>query len=114
LFIKKERLNILNTNYIDGPADLVIEVISPDSKKRDTEEKFIEYQSNKIKEYWLIDYENKSCEFFVLEKDKYQKVEPKGGIYYSNVLTGFWLKVDWLFEEPLPKIIELIKKYKLL
>ncbi len=38
-----------------GMADLVIEVVSDDSVARDRADKFYEYQTAGIQEYWIID-----------------------------------------------------------
>jgi putative restriction endonuclease len=44
LFIAHEHLDRLKNVYLDGPADLVVEIISPDSRGRDRGEKFYEYE----------------------------------------------------------------------
>jgi Uma2 family endonuclease len=52
--------------YVDGPADLVIEVVSPESRVRDRREKFREYQVAGVAEYWLIDPMQKTGEVYAL------------------------------------------------
>jgi Uma2 family endonuclease len=110
LFISKANLGKLNSIYLDGPADLVVEIISPESERKDREEKFSEYQQAGIKEYWLIDPYKKQADFYVLEKGTFNKKEPKKGIYYSRIVEGFWLDVNWLFKEPLPNVQRTIIK----
>ncbi len=97
----------LTATYIDGPADVVVEVISPESRDRDRIEKFREYAKAGIPEYWLIDPELKTAEFYTLHAGAY---EPAGidaeGRFWSNVLPCFWLVVTWLWEPPsLPDIL---------
>jgi hypothetical protein len=42
-------------------------------------------------------------------------VEPDaGGQYRSSVLPGFWLKVDWLWQEPPPKVLDVLHELGLL
>ncbi|MEJ7756097.1 MAG: Uma2 family endonuclease [Nocardioidaceae bacterium] len=53
--------------YLDGAADLAIEIISPESIGRDRGEKFVEYEAAGIREYWLIDPERRQAEFYRLE-----------------------------------------------
>lgn len=55
LFIARERLDRIQYSYLDGPADLVVEIISPDSRARDRGEKFYEYEQGGVREYWLLD-----------------------------------------------------------
>jgi Uma2 family endonuclease len=38
-----------------GPADICIEVVSPESVARDYGEKFAEYEKAGVKEYWIFD-----------------------------------------------------------
>jgi Uma2 family endonuclease len=44
LFIAREHLDRLRDTYLEGPADLVVEIISRDSRARDRGEKFYEYE----------------------------------------------------------------------
>lgn len=45
----------MKETYLDGPADLVVGIVSPDSVGRDRGEKFYEYAQGGVPEYWLID-----------------------------------------------------------
>ncbi len=94
----RERLQPL---FIDGPADLVIEIVSPSGARRDYVEKFREYEAGGVPEYWVIDPENREASFFLLREGRYEIAEPEAdGSFRSRVLDGFWLKVDWLWERP--------------
>lgn len=66
MFIAKENVGRIARTFLDGPADLVIETISPQSVARDRTQKFAEYQAAGIREYWLIDPPRKQAEFYVL------------------------------------------------
>lgn len=59
-----------NKGY-EGVPILVVEVISPSSVKRDRELKKEAYEKFGVKEYWIIDINNKSVEQYVLGKSKY-------------------------------------------
>ena len=107
-FVSKANLTRVTKKYFDGPPDLIIEVVSDDSVSRDRADKFEEYEDAGVKEYWIIDPRprRRRADFFQLGADgKYQPV-PVGadGRYRSQVLPGFWIKVGWLWEEPLPKL----------
>ena len=54
VFISTERLDIIKTRLM-GAADLVAEVISPNSRRRDRIDKRDLYEQHGVKEYWLID-----------------------------------------------------------
>lgn len=108
LFIRKEHLASVKDTYIQGPADLVVEIVSPESAGRDRGDKFYEYRAAGIPEYWLIDPMLTQAEFYQLDaQGRYQLVPPDAqGIYRSQVLPGFWVRVDWLWQDPLPDAVQ--------
>jgi Uma2 family endonuclease len=67
LFISTEKLKHLKRNYLDGPADLVVEIVSPDSQARDRGDKFYEYEEAGVIEYWILDQTRKRAEFIISE-----------------------------------------------
>jgi Uma2 family endonuclease len=115
LFIAQEHLDRLKNTYLDGPADLVVEVISRDSRARDRGEKFYEYEQGGVREYWLLDYLRRQAEFYQLGSDGIYRSVPVGadGIYRSAVLDGLWLRVEWLWQEPLPLLLRVLKEWGL-
>lgn len=104
LFLAKAHLSRLKKAYLDGPADLVVEIVSPESIERDRSTKLYEYQEAGIPEYWLIDPDLKEAKLYQLDTaGHYSLMQPdESDIYHSTVLPGFWLRVDWLWQEPLP------------
>jgi len=111
LFVAKERLERIKEAYLDGPADLVVEIVSADSGGRDRGEKFYEYEAAGVREYWLIDPERQQAEFYQLGQDgRYRLVAPdEHGRYRSAVLGGLWLDVGWLWQQPLPRVIDVLR-----
>lgn len=107
LFVATAHLDRLQPTYLDGPADIVIEIISPESEGRDRGKKYYEYQDNGVAEYWLIDPQREVAEFYRLdEHGHYAVVTPDAqGIYQSRALPRFWLRVAWLWQNPLPNPI---------
>jgi Uma2 family endonuclease len=101
-FVSTANFSRVTDKVLEGPADLVVEVVSDDSVNRDRVEKFDEYEAAGIHEYWVIDPRphRKRADFFVLTTEgRYQQVVASDGVYRSNVLPDFWLKVDWLWED---------------
>ena len=100
-FLAKKNLGRLKKNHLEGPADLVVEIISPGSRGTDRGDKFYEYEEGGVKEYCLIDPERKRAEFYRLGRDKqYHLMPAEDGIFRSAVLKGFWLRVEWLWQRP--------------
>ncbi|MFQ6033640.1 MAG: Uma2 family endonuclease [Candidatus Bipolaricaulia bacterium] len=116
LFIAKEHLDRLKETHLDGPADLVIEIVSSESRLRDRGEKFAEYEIGGVQEYWLIDPEERRADFYRLGEDgRYRIVdlEPEG-IYRSQIIPDFWLRVEWLWQEPLPPVLDVLRELELI
>lgn len=112
IFVSFEHLARIKDTYLDGPADMVVEIVSQESMRRDRGDKYFEYESAGIFEYWLIDPIRQQAEFYRLGEDKhYRTILPDdAGIYHSRILPGFWLKVSWLWQEPLPPVLEVWKE----
>ena len=103
LFVGNERKHLFKKTYLDGAADLAVEIISPESIGRDRGEKFVEYEAAGIKEYWLIDPERRQAEFYRLNSDGfYQLISTPEGVFRSEVLPEFFLRVEWFWQEALP------------
>lgn len=101
IFVRQDRVVLLTRHYLDGPADLAVEVISPESVRRDRKIKFKEYESAGVREYWLIDPDHKKAEFYQLDDSgQYKQVKPSAGVYRSQAVAGFWLRVSWVWQPP--------------
>jgi Uma2 family endonuclease len=115
LFVGVDHLDRLKESYLDGPADLVVEIVSPESAGCDRGDKFYEYARGEVPEYWLIDPEMEWAEFYQLEKGRYRVAfSGKEGRYDARVLPGFWLRVEWLWQEPLPKVLDVLRELGLI
>lgn len=114
LFVAQANRSRLKKSYLEGPADLVVEIVSPDSAGRDRGEKYYEYEQGGVREYWLIDPQRKQAEFYHLDEHGIYRLAPiTDGIYRSEVLEGLWLRVEWLWQEPLPPVLDVLKEWQL-
>ncbi len=115
LYVASAHLDRLKDTYLDGPADMVVEIISEESIGRDRGEKFVEYEAAGILEYWLIDPIREQAEFYRIGTDNhYHPAMPDEGIYHSETVGGFWLRISWLWQEPLPAVLEVCRELNLL
>jgi Uma2 family endonuclease len=74
LFVSKDREHIIKKNFIKGSPDLLIEILSPGNEKLDRFTKMKHYALFGVAEYWLIDYEARILEQYVL----------KGPVFYRT------------------------------
>jgi Uma2 family endonuclease len=104
IYVSSQHLDRLGDVYLDGPADMAIEIISKESRYRDTVKKMKEYESAGVLEYWLIDPIRKQARFYQLGTNNiyYQVPLDIEGVFHSDAVQGFWLKASWLWQEPLP------------
>ena len=103
LFVAREHLDRLLETRLQGPADVVVEIVSQDSIERDRGTKFVEYEAGGVREYWLLDPLREWAEFYQLGETGHYRVVFSGteGTYHSEAVPGFWLQVEWLWQEPL-------------
>jgi len=115
LFVSTANLPRLKQTHLEGPADLVVEIISPDSRTRDRGEKFYEYEQAAVPEYWLLDPDRKQAEFYLRAQDGiYRPATLQDSIFRSRSLPNLWLNVDWLFQRPLPTLMTILKEWMLI
>jgi Uma2 family endonuclease len=106
-----EHLHFVQQYEVVGRADLVVEIVSPGSERRDRVEKFSEYERAGVPEYWILDHRHQESLFYQLDAEgRYQRIDPdESGVYHSAILKGLRLKVTVLWEEELPKGIEVVR-----
>jgi Uma2 family endonuclease len=113
VFVAREHLDRLTEDRLEGPADLVIEIICEDSVARDRDDKFYEYQAAGVPEYWIIDSrrgkERIDC-YRLMPDGTYLAVLPDDqGHYRTPFLPGFWFDPAWLRQNPRPKKLDVLR-----
>jgi len=108
LFVSQSNLHRLTAERLQGAADLVVEVVSEESQHRDRVQKFNEYQSAGVREYWLIDTRLEvEPEFYLLDAGgRFERVQLEDGVFRSRVLSGFWLRAEWVMASELPQPLD--------
>lgn len=109
-FVRNENMERVTRGGVEGPADLAIEIVSPDSVERDYYLKRELYELYRIPEYWIIDEMDQTVTQLRLRQGKYREVRPKKGEIHSQVLTDFWLRPEWLWQEPRPDEIDTLEQ----
>jgi len=104
IVVLKTNPHELKKTYMNGPADICIEVVSEESIARDHGEKFEEYEKGGVGEYWILDPLHKEPRFYRLNENGLyvpQKIDTEGN-YRTPTLPGLILHVPTLWEETLP------------
>jgi Uma2 family endonuclease len=55
-----------------GPPDMIVEILSPSNRSNDTLVKFRKYLQAGVREYWIVDPEEKTVHVCILDKDQYR------------------------------------------
>ncbi|MCP4248194.1 MAG: Uma2 family endonuclease [bacterium] len=76
--------------------DVIVEVVSPDSRRFDRETKKEDYERYGVREYWLVDPVLGVFTFYRLAAAKYAEVQPTAEAFHSDVIDGFSLDLERL------------------
>ena len=114
LFIRRERRDIIGPESITAAPDLVVEIISPGSRRYDAYVKKDGYARIGVAEYWLLDPDNKQAAFYQLFEGYYAEIAPdENGAFQSTALPGLAIRPEWLWpdeEGNFEKVAALLQK----
>ncbi len=84
-----------------GAPDFIVEILSPSTAKKDVQLKFEIYEEAGVLEYWIVEPKNNSVEVFVLENQKYKRIQTYfiDDLIPCNVLSGLTIDLNEIFEE---------------
>lgn len=84
-----------------GAPDMVVEILSPSTQRHDRFTKFSLYQRAGVREYWIVDPDNKIVQSFVLEDGRYSVKEfgAAGDKIRVNVLEDCVIDLSEVFSE---------------
>lgn len=96
--------HIIHEREITGAPDVIIEIVSRQSHRRDRLEKFVEYEFAGVKEYWMIEPHMRSYLFCQLNERHIYDIPGIGehGVYHSVVLPKLRLPVDMFWSKRFP------------
>lgn len=100
----------LTPTFMNGAADIVIEVVSPESTERDYGEKLHEYEQAGVREYWIIDPIRKDARFYHLNQNQAYVLQEVDSVYSSPLLVGLDLTIATLWQSKLPGPIAIAKQ----
>lgn len=111
LIVLNENNERIKQTYLDGPADIAVEVVSPESVKRDHGDKFAEYEAAGVKEYWLFDPIRELADIYILNANGVYVRHPldNDGKLTSTLLPGFALDPAILWSDEFPQGLALLK-----
>lgn len=110
LFVSAADSTRVKETYIEGPVEMAVEIVSPESAGRDWHDKFAAYAEGGIGEYWVIDPASQRCECYRLSDGGYQLMAAEGGKILSTAIIGFYLRSEWLWSGALPDPLAILEE----
>ena len=99
VFVSKARAHIITHANIQGAPDLVVEILSPSTARRDWRDKFDLYERHGVPEYWMADPAARVIWVFVLREGAFEEAGRYGvgDTLVSPTLAGFALDLSEVF-----------------
>ena len=103
-FWRKEVADTFDDDTMQHPApDLVVEILSKGTAKRDRGIKFEDYAAHGVREYWLVDPTRQTVEQFQLD-EAFMAFDAVGNFHLNDsitalTVTGFTIPVRAIFEQ---------------
>jgi len=99
LFISRERFSIITEEEIQGAPDLVIEILSPATAERDQTYKKTLYARHGVREYWIVDPEEKTIKVMTLGKAGFESsgTYKKSDVLKSSIFSGLTINLPEVF-----------------
>jgi Uma2 family endonuclease len=101
VFVSTAKNSLITDDGIMGIPDLVVEIISPSSFRRDRFDKFRLYKTYGIPEFWLIDPANRSVEVYTFSQAHHdydlRDAFAETGLITSVALPEFKIEIAELF-----------------
>ncbi|MEM8939956.1 MAG: Uma2 family endonuclease [Bacteroidota bacterium] len=85
----------------EGAPDLIIEILSPGNSHKEMKDKFLLYEENMVKEYWLVSPQEKSILIYSFQEGRYIGSKPfvSGETAVSVCFNEFKVNLDEVFKE---------------
>lgn len=100
VFISRERLNIVGEANVEAAPDLVVEILSPSTRRNDLLIKRSLYARIGVREYWLVEPATQSITVLTPDSGGYTEVSPGGAATVASlVLPDLHLTLDDVFED---------------
>jgi Uma2 family endonuclease len=100
-YISAFRLGIVQERGVEGVPDLLVEIVSLETSRRDRGEKLLLYAECGVPEYWIVDPDARTIEFLVNHSGTFVASPPSASEYQSPRLPEvrfdvgeFWRLVD--------------------
>jgi Uma2 family endonuclease len=110
LVIRENRSHLITPHHLEGPADMVIEIVSESDPGLDYREKLPRYRRAGIEEIWIVNPFENQVLVEVKTEAGYSARTLSIGRLASGVVPGFWIEVDWLWQKNPPSTFQRVRE----
>ena len=104
LYISRERAAVITDTHVRGAPDLVVEILSPGTRKTDEITKRKLYERFDVTEYWIVDPELETIKVYRRTTDAFARVAERSAeasdSFTTPLLPGFSVTLTELFAPP--------------
>ncbi len=99
IFVSREREDIITPANIQGAPDLLVEILSPSTRRLDMTTKLELYARHGVREYWIADPDAQTIAVMLLKDGQYQTAGEYGvrDTLTSPTLEGFSVSLENIF-----------------
>ena len=105
LYISRERAHVLTDTHVRGAPDLVVEILSPDTRKTDESTKRKLYERFDVHEYWVVDPELDAIKVYRRVEGVFTRAAELGAeagdTLTTPLLPGFSIALADVFASPI-------------
>ena len=101
IFVAKENFNILTPENIRGTPDLLIEILSSNTERRDRTLKLTTYSKFGVREYWMVHEERETVDVWRRKDDhlNFHSFLDKTHILFTPLLPGLEISLGKIFQK---------------
>lgn len=92
IMISRERLSIVTDRGIEGPPDLIVEILSPSTALKDRKTKKTVYASFGVTEYWIVDPVHETIEQWIQSDENKKEYQLLGTYGENDIITSPFIK----------------------
>ena len=104
LYVSRERASVLTKQHVRGAPDLVVEILSPGTRKTDEVTKRKRYEHFGVLEYWVVDPDLDAVKVYRRADDRFVRVAElsteAGDAFTTPLLAGFSVTLAQVFASP--------------
>ncbi|WP_163378603.1 Uma2 family endonuclease [Cyclobacterium sp. SYSU L10401] len=84
-----------------GAPDLIVEILSPGSNKKELKNKYEVFEESGVQEYWIIHPDEQTVMTYTLTTGKYipSRLFTSGDVIESNSIPGYRLDLEYVFKD---------------